>query len=166
MIKFIIHLKDNDLIEIKNPKTLFEVKNGKSKLLNLEEYDLDNKLKKVSRVLFVLDCDLEENDRKCGGCEKTEQCLLKIENEFKKRDKEVEHFLFDKNLEEFILNSLDEKSRTCLNDLKDCFNLEDRSKHKKALVCVYKGIYPEKPFDFNHPNFDELRKKILWLLRS
>ncbi|MEO1958175.1 MAG: hypothetical protein ABGX23_01340 [Nautiliaceae bacterium] len=70
-------------------------------------------------------------------------------------------FLFDNNLEAFLLSTIDENSKSCFETLKSCLELKEKTKHQKALICIRKGLYPKSPFDFSHPNFNRLKKKVI-----
>jgi hypothetical protein len=164
LVGFLNHLKKEGL-NIDNPLSFIEVKKTKSKLLDKNSYKFD-KLKKIKKALFLVDCDFERDDKRCGGCENSRRCLEELIEEFAKRGIECDYFLFDNNLEAFLLSTVDNNSKICFEDLKSCLELEEKAKHQKALICIYKGLYPKSPFDFSHPNFDELKKKIFWLFKE
>jgi len=170
ILKFIIHLKKEKKINEEeigdNPEDLFLIAKNKSSILTYES-DFYKKtkqfLKKVNKLLFILDCDFEKDDNKCGGCDKTINCLKIL---FKKLEEdgidiEKDYFLFDNNLEKFILNSLDYNNSKCFEKFRECLSLKEVSKHQKVLVCVYKGLYPKKPYDFSNKVFRELEQKLI-----
>jgi len=164
ILKFIIHLKKKGKIkeiDESKPEDLFLIAKSKSNILTYESnfYKLTKQfLKRAKKLLFILDCDFEKDDNKCGGCNKTINCLKILFEKLEEDgiDIEKDYFLFDNNLEKFILNSLDYENKKCFERFRECLSLKEVSRHQKVLVCVYKGLYPKKPYDFSNEVFREL----------
>jgi len=169
--KFIIslmnHLKREKIINFdKNINQYFIIKNGKSKLLDISSYsDMEKQIKVgiISKLLFLLDCDYIEDDINCNGCENSEKC---IKNLIKKLNVESKYFLFNKNLNFFILNSLSDDIKKCFEEFQNCHNIDDFNKNRKVLTSIYRDLYPKKPYDFSNSIFDELKNKLIWLFKG
>ena len=77
---------------------------------------------------------------------------------------EVDYYIFNKNLDYFIIETLDNKENFI--GCEECFELKELNKNRKILTCIYKTLYPRKPFDFSHPNFDTLKTKLKNLFKE
>jgi len=140
---------------------------GKSKLLdsNSIEYKKTTKQigKKIKKVVFVFDCDFEKDDNNCGGCEKSKICFDELKNKLS-WDCEIELFLFDRNLDYFLMETI--KNKECFeyfDSLINCLGLENIKKNKKPIANLYRSLYPYPQFDFNHKMFEKLKKKLKYL---
>lgn len=135
---------------------------SKPELLKVKNYIATTdriKNKKTKKVLFILDADFNE-DGKCNGLEKTQKCIEDLINQLN-WNAEVGYFIFDKNLDDFIIKTLDNKSD--FEACEQCFELKKANKNRKILTCIYRKLYPEKPYDFSHKNFDPLKEKLIQL---
>jgi uncharacterized protein YutE (UPF0331/DUF86 family) len=157
--------KSGDIIGFENFDSIVKIMGGKSNLLNKDSYETINKQigKQISKVLFIFDCDFEEDDKSCGGLEKSKKVIedLIIELYWKI---EVDYYIFNKNLDYFIIDTLDKKENFL--GCEECFKLKELNKNRKILTCIYKSLYPKKPFDFSHENFDELKEKLKNLFKE
>jgi hypothetical protein len=137
--------------------------NGKSHLLKTSTYD-DNLLnqeigKNVEKVLFIFDADFEEDNKKDGGLEKSKIAIESLIKELNWNVK-TDYYIFDKNLDDFIIKTLDEKQQKCFYNFDECLDIEVKNKNKKISTCIYKKLYPQDPYDFSHSNFDTLKQKL------
>ena len=168
--QLIVDLKNNGLIENNINPNQYTIKfENKQNILNINSQQHKNfqpQLPKQEKILILMDCDFKKDDKKCGGCKNSIKCLKEVIDYLNKYDIQTDYFLFDNNLEKFILDSLDEKNKKCFNDLKRCLNLKEKSKHQKSLICAYKGLYPNKPYDFSHKNFDKIKQKLINLFKK
>jgi len=132
---------------------------GKINLLNEENYKSINKSigKQIKKVLFVFDCDFQEDDKVCGGLENSIKSIEELISKLS-WNIEVNYYIFDKNLDYFIIDTLDKKDDFL--GCEECFNLKKLNKNRKILTCIYKSLYPKAPFDFSHENFNELKQKL------
>lgn len=157
--QFTKHLELSD----KPDKYFFRLKGvgGKSILLKSETYkdklDLQVQSSQVEKVLFIFDADFQDDDKKCGGLEKSKQCIDKLIQDLN-WDITVDYYIFDKNLDDFILNTLPNKQN--FQSCEECFELKKINKNRKILTCIYSKLYPQKPYDFSHKNFDKLKQKL------
>jgi len=160
------HLKKEEVIpsNIVNFDSYIQSMKGKSNLLDSEKYlTIEKQIgKKIDKVLFIFDCDYIEDDNRCGGLEKSKEC---IENLIKQLDWsiEVDYYIFNKNLDYFIIDTLDKKDN--FEDCESCFRLKELNKNRKILTCIYKTLYPKKPYDFSHKNFNDIKKKLVNLFK-
>jgi hypothetical protein len=138
---------------------------GKSKLLDSSKYKLLNKQigTKIKKVIFVFDCDFEDDDKNCGNFENSKKCIEKLIQELN-WNIEIDYYIFNKNLDYFIIETL-EQSENFLSCEK-CFELKKLNKNRKILTCIYQKLYPKKPYDFLHPNFNKLKDKLINLFKE
>jgi hypothetical protein len=150
--------------------------NGKSLLLNkdLEVYSiLAKKIEDgfVQKVLFILDVDDFENDQSLCG---TENTISKIETLQKDLDiKEISDYYLACDpitkkgyFESLLLSTVDAKVKKCYEDFRECSKLNSKAVDKNILTELHNLTKPDKPYDFNHPNFDELKQKLLNLFKE
>jgi hypothetical protein len=151
--------KSEKIVGFENFDSTIKAMGGKSTLLDKDSYQTINKQigKQITKVLFIFDCDFQEDDKVCGGLENSKKAIsdLIVQLDWKI---DIDYYIFDKNLDYFIIETLDNKNN--LLGCEECFELKKLNKNRKILTCIYKSLYPKKPFDFNHPNFDELKQKL------
>jgi len=157
--------KDNEIIGVENFDSFIKVMGGKSKLLEVESYKTTNKRvgKNIQKVLFVFDCDFEEDDKLSGGIENSIKAIEELIDNLDWKI-EVSYYIFNKNLDYFIIDTLDKKDN--FSACEECFNLKELNKNRKILTCIYKSLYPKAPFDFSHENFNELKQKLKTLFKE
>jgi hypothetical protein len=119
----------------------------------------------VSKVLFVVDADYGENDKTYGGFENTKG---ELDNIIKKLAIEGISDIYitcdpdskDGYLESLILSSIPQEQKKCIESFLECSEFKSKDNHKAILNQIYKSAYPKAPYDFSHPNFDELKQKL------
>jgi hypothetical protein len=121
-----------------------------------DEIEKDNIL---SSILIVIDADekYDEYDAK----------LNKLIEDLSFDSIEVDYYIMcddDKtgNLESFLLSILDDEQKLCIKQFRECY------KYDLSDKWAYKTFYKHKkhPFDFNHPNFNELKQKLQTLFEG
>jgi len=145
-------------------KSNFFKQNNKSyKKLKLEIYD-----NKVDKILFIIDSDYEKDNKIYGGYENSLREIKLIQKELNIENISDTFIAYDKNsntkegyLESLILSSLDNQQRECIESfLNKCPEFKGRDNHKSIFNMIYKNAYPKAPYNFEHRNFDELKKKL------
>ena len=63
-------------------------------------------------------------------------------------------------LESFILSTIPEQQKTCIERFLDCSQFKSKENHKAILNQIYKMAYPNEPYDFKYPHFDELKTQL------
>jgi hypothetical protein len=132
---------------------------------NYKELLLDIKREAIAKVLFVVDADYVENDSVHGSYENCVNELTKIKEALGIEDICDIYITCDPEtkdgyLESLILSSIPEKEKKCIEDFLDCSEFKSKENHKAILNQIYKLAYPNAPFDFSHPNFNELKLKL------
>ncbi len=157
--------KSNEITGFENFDSIIKVMGGKSKLLNKENYTTTNKRigKDIQKILFVFDCDFSEDDKNCGGLEASQKAIEELIQILDWKI-DIDYYIFNKNLDYFIIDTLDKKDDFL--GCEECFNLKKLNKNRKILTCIYKSLYPKKPFDFSHQNFNELKQKLKNLFKE
>ncbi|MGB3751655.1 MAG: hypothetical protein WA945_08800 [Arcobacteraceae bacterium] len=163
IISVFLFLKQNKLVIFEsnaNFDNYITIMGNKSKLLNIDSYRDKSPIitKKGTKVLFVFDCDLETDDKKCGGMEKSEECLEKLKKELN-WNIPIDHYIFNQNLDYFIAETIDKEH--CLPQIEKCLDLNTLKPNRKPLAALYGIIYPKAPYNLDHPNFDDLKQKLI-----
>jgi len=133
---------------------------------NYKELLLDIKREAIKKVLFVIDADYSENDSIYGGFENTKNEIEKIFRELKIEQISDLYITCDPQnrsgyLESLILSTIPDEQKKCIEYFLDCSNFKSKENHKAILNQIYKIAYPQAPFNFSHPNFDELKGKLM-----
>jgi len=171
----LIKLLIEDLILDKN-KVKFIGMGAKSnffKLNNLEYKNIiiDIKREDISRILFIIDADYQENDSKYGGYKNTKRELEKIIKDLNLQNCSDIYITCNPNtksgyLESLILSSISKEQKECIESFLDCNEFKSRENHKAILNQIYKIAYPKAPYNFEHPNFNELKQKLIELFEE
>jgi len=166
----ISHLKkENKIANIENIDTYIEKMGGKSKLLDKNSYakltmQIENG--KKTKALFIFDADFKEDDKKCGGLENSTKCIKNLIKELNWNIK-IDYYIFDKNLDYFLMNTIENnKCSNKFNELINCLEIEKIKPNKKPIANLYKALYPNKPYDFSHKNFDKIKQKLINLFKK
>jgi hypothetical protein len=159
--KLLIHLKVKDKSYSFNQH--LQSTGGKSHLLKTTTYDNNNLNqeigKSVKKVLFIFDADFEEDNNNNGGLEKSNNAIKKLIQDLN-WNIPTDYYIFDNNLDDFIIKTLDKEQQKCFKKFDKCLKIEIKNKNKKISTCIYKKLYPQKPYDFSHQNFTELKAKL------
>ncbi|NYT27791.1 MAG: hypothetical protein H0A76_07770 [Candidatus Thiodubiliella endoseptemdiera] len=136
---------------------------GKSYLLKKGTYE-ENKLndevgKTVNEVLFIFDADFIEDDKQSNGLEKSKERIEQLIKDLN-WDIDTDYYIFDKNLDDFIVKTLSKEQQNCFKEFDECLNIQGKNKNKKISTCIYKKLYPQAPYDFLHENFKPLTEKL------
>ncbi|MDO8454298.1 MAG: hypothetical protein Q7S59_06990 [Sulfurimonas sp.] len=119
----------------------------------------------ISKILFVVDADYEANDSVSGGFENTKNELNNVLIKLSLSDIADIYVTCnpqtkDGYLESLILSTIPIKQKKCIETFLDCSEFKSKENHKSVLNEIYKKAYPNAPYDFSHPNFDELKQKL------
>jgi hypothetical protein len=169
LLRFFIKNKEIDLGSNNNFDDFIEVMGNKSKLLNHSNYiNISKQInKKIKKVLFIFDCDFEEDNLKCNGMEKSEECfdslLTGLKWDITINKKEHLH-IFNRNLDYFISETIGKEH--CLQQIEQCLKLNTLKPNRKPLASLYAIMYPKAPYNFEHPNFNELKTKLINLFKE
>ena len=139
------HLKQENLIKFEDSfQSVIEHKQGKTNLLNKDKYaSLTTQINssKISKVLFVFDSDFYEDNNQCNNLENSKKCIEELIEQLKWRIK-PEYYIFDKNLDYFIIETLEKKGNFL--QCEECFDLKKLNKNRKILTCIYQNLYPSR----------------------
>lgn len=122
----------------------------------------------VKKVLFIVDADDEKNDKVYGGTENTRRELQAFIKELSIEAISRIYIMCDPEtqtgyLESFILSSIPEQQRSCIEQFLSCSQFKSKENHKAILHQIYNLAYPDAPYDFAHPNFDHLKAELTQL---
>jgi hypothetical protein len=163
IISLFLFLKKNGQITFEsnaNFDDFITIMGNKSKLLNVDSYIDKSPIikKKGKKVLFLFDCDLDTDDKKCGGIEKSEECFTKLKNELD-WNIPIDYYIFNRNLDYFIAETIEKEH--CLLQIERCLDLNVLKPNRKPLAALYGIMYPKAPYNLEHTNFDVLREKLI-----
>ena len=164
-----------DFIEKVFPNILrekFDIKvfDGKDNIFKYNYYDeieqnVENEI--IEKILILIDADDPKDECPIRGYEESENKLKElIENlDF---GIDINYFIFsDENknsgyLETFLLSVLSDEQKRCVADFRECFEYDLSDKF------VFNTFYKQNrhPFDYSHPNFNELKEKLLNLFEG
>ncbi|MFK5971029.1 MAG: hypothetical protein QM487_13055 [Candidatus Marithrix sp.] len=164
-------LRDLNLGDKSKLPSYFEIMGGKSPLLDFEQrkYNKLNgqiELNKITKVLFIFDCDLEEDDKKCGGIEKSEQCFNRLKEKLN-WNIDIDYYIFNRNLDYFLVDTITPETRQqCFTDFEECIDLKKIKPNRKPIANLYRDLYPQNPYDFSHKKFNTLKQKLINLFNE
>jgi len=152
-----------DFYMMDNKSNFFKPENKKYREL-LPKIQADQ----VERVLFVIDADCFEKDKKYGGVENTQRELNLI---IQKLDITSISKVFINGdpktkigyLESLILATIPAEQRVCIEEFLNCSQFQSKENHKAIVKQIYNIAYPSKPCDFEHQYFNVLKNKLRWL---
>jgi len=155
------------LTELEITKDRYNIKifNGKDNIFKLScpLYDeIENELDIINKIFIVVDADDPKDKSPIRGYEETQKHLKSLIKDLE-FDVFIDYFIFsdkDKNrgfLETFLLSVIEDEQQECIENFKECYEYDLSDKF------VYNTFYKQKkyPFDFSHPNFDELKQKLI-----
>ncbi len=130
---------------MRSKSCFFELENK-----NYKELKIYIDCEKVNKILFVVDADYEPNDKKYGGYQNTKNALKNIIEELGFTDYSDIYIVCDPEtkegyLESFILSTIPEKHKNCLQDFLSCSEFKSKDNDKSILNQIYKIAYPNKP---------------------
>jgi len=140
---------------------------------NINYENLLLEIEEIDKILFIIDSDYE-TEKKYGGYENTLREINKIQIELNIDNISDNFIAYDKNtetkegyLESLILSSLTDEQDNCIKSfLEKCPEFKGKNSHKSIFNVIYKNAYPNKPFNFEHEHFDELKEKLSDLFSS
>jgi hypothetical protein len=157
-------------LNIEKTKYEFKIFEGKDNIFKLSHFlydEIEKELDIVEKIFIAVDADDPKDECPIRGYKKTEEKLKElIEN--LAFELPIDYFIFsDKNretgyLESFLLSVLDNEQQECIEQFRDCYQYELNDK------WVFNSFYKQKkyPFDYNHPNFNELKQKLTNLFKE
>lgn len=158
-----------DFLQISYCDDNFIVTGNKQNLLNkkIVEYkvlkqEVQNDI--VFKVLFLVDADFIKDD-KTHGYENTQKRVVQLRKDLNIVEISDYYLLCDLDskegyLESLLLSTVSDEVKRCFDELLECKELKDKHNHKNILEEFYRISKPDTPYDFKHPNFNELKQKL------
>lgn len=161
--EFLKSLLETYTLPIKNVS--FQEFEGKDNIFNVAHKNyayLEQEIKagKIDKILIVMDADNDKDPNPYRGFDASK---AKIEETIDNLGFTipVDYYMMcdenkEGNLESFLLSVLDDEQKKCIESFRNCFQYELTDK------WVYYSFYKHNkhPFDFSHPNFDDLKSKL------
>ena len=162
------HLKfnvtDNSFIVMGNKSYLLDDKSaGYCTLLN------QVKLNIVTKLLFIVDADDVKDNATSGGFINTQQKIGDLITSLNIAGISDYFIACDPNtktgyFESLLLSTVDKELKKCYEEFLNCSKLTAKDNQKTIMEELHRLTKPDKPYDFSHPNFDELKRKLKNLL--
>jgi hypothetical protein len=155
---FLNHLdiKDPSIIQMGGKSALLDSNNKHYKTLGEQI-----RTQKIKKILFIFDCDFENDDNTCGGMEKSHECFETLKQTLNWQIP-TDVYIFERNLDYFLIETIRDKAcYEYFDNLVTCLEVESVKPNKKPIANLYRDLYPYPKFDFNHPNFDDLKSKLI-----
>jgi len=157
-------------IEIEASDDDFIVMGNKSNLLNpnyIGYKNLNNEIanKIVAKLLFIIDSDDENSDALSGGYQNTTEKIIDLQEKLEVKEMSDYYIACDPEtqkgyFESLLLSTVEEDIKRCYIDFLKCSNLESKDNQKTIMEELHRLTKLDKPYDFTHPHFDELKTKL------
>ena len=170
-VKSILNFLD---IEFKEEHFIFT--NGKSFLLDKSTPKYKTLLEHIENgfvreILFIVDVDNVENDQSLCGMENTVSKIESLQLDLGVKGIS-DYFLACDPItqkgyfESLLLSTVDKEVIKCYEDFRNCSALNSKAVDKNILTELHNLTKPEKPYDFEHPHFEELKTKLKNLFKE
>ncbi|HEY8038124.1 MAG TPA: hypothetical protein VIF37_21325 [Methylobacter sp.] len=120
----------------------------------------------IKKILLIADADYIENDAKYGGYQNTQTALNAIVEQLGLKEISFAFVMCDPAtntgyLESFILSTIPDAQRNCIECFLNCSNFKSKENHKAILNQIYNIAYPDAPYDFEHKHFEPLKTALV-----
>ena len=178
MVVFIVEgITDKEFFEdflnsLNIEKNRYEFRNfkGKDNIFNLNHkyYDkIEDEVDIIDKLFIAVDADDPKDECPIRGYKQTEEKLKELIKNLA-LDLPIDYFIFSDEekekgyLESFLLSVLEKEQKECIEEFKNCYKYELSDK------WVFNTFYKQKkyPFDYNHPNFNKLKQKLINLFKE
>jgi hypothetical protein len=129
----------------------------------------DLKAGRIQKVLFIVDSDNAKDNPDIGGYTNTSVAIQKLISDLSMTHN-ANYFIAcnpkskEGNIEDLVVSTLTTEQEKCITSFLYCSKLENND--GKRLLGIYNYGYPEEPYDFTHPNFDELKQNLQNLFKG
>ncbi len=152
-----IKVTDENFYELGNKSNFFKKDHNAYKIIK------DNP--RISKILFVLDVDYEKNDRHSGGYTNTKNRINKIINQLGLNSISDYYLVCDPNTKEgyfesLLLSCISDELKKCYNEFMQCSGYNGKENQKTIITKLHELASPEKPYDYNHKNFNDIKEKL------
>ena len=161
--EFNIEVNDENFYEMGDKSTFFKEENKVYKLIKNNP--------KISKILFVLDADYKTSDAKYGGYDNCEREITKIREELGLKDKSDYCITCNPNtkdgyFETLFFSCVSDELKKCYDEFIKCSGFKEKENYKTIMTKLHELASPSKPYDFNHPNFEDIRSKLKNLFKD
>ena len=148
---------DNNFYKMTNKSSFYDPEHKVYKTL---KQNIENG--KISKVLFILDADYEDDQKTTGGKAKTISSLESIISQLSLTCEYEIFVVCEPSLDEgyfetLLLSSVDTKIKECYEEFNICTGLNKEEDVKKTMGKLYQLTSPKKPYSYEHENFTPLK---------
>lgn len=65
--------------------------------------------------------------------------------------------------ESLLLSCVSDELKNCYDDFLKCSLFDGKENHKTIITKLHELASPEKPYDYNHENFNKIKEKLIAL---
>lgn len=158
-----IQVTDENFYEMRDKSTFFKEEN--------EIYQLIKANSRISKMLFVLDADYKTNDSVYGGCDNAQREILKMIEKLGLSDRSDYYITCDPTtkdgyFETLFFSCVPDDLKNCYDAFMKCSGFNQKENYKTIMTKLHEMASPKKPYDFEHPNFNELKQKLKNLFKE
>ena len=161
--EFNIKVSDDNFYEMGDKSSFFKE--------NSSAYEYIKNNPRISKILFVLDADYEKNDSKYGGYDNCEREIIKIRNNLKLFDISDHCITCNPNtkdgyFETLFFSCVPDDLKKCYNEFMTCSGFKEKENYKTIMTKLHELSSPSKPYDYEHPNFEDIVEKLKNLFKE
>jgi len=158
-----IEINDENFYEMGDKSSFFKEDN-----IN---YNLLRNNPRISKILFVLDADYEKNDSKYGGYDNCEKEIKKVRRNLKLFDISDHCITCNPNtkdgyFETLFFSCVPDNLKKCYDEFMKCSGFKEKENYKTMMTKLHELASPNKPYDFDHPNFKDIKDKLIDLFKG
>lgn len=125
----------------------------------------------TKKILFIIDADDVRNNALYGGFENTEKELNNIIQKLGLQKISIVYIMHDPDtsdrtgyVESFLLSTIPKERKACIMQFLNCCGIElkegDKSVYQRIFDSKESLAHPFSPYNFEHPNYAELKSKL------
>ena len=158
-----LEVSDENFYEMGDKSTFFKEEN--------ETYKFIKSNPRISKILFVLDADYEKNDSKYGGYDNCEQEIKTVIENLGLKDKSNHCITCNPNtkdgyFETLFFSCVPDDLKKCYDGFMSCSGFKEKGNYKTIMTKLHELSSPSKPYDYEHPNFKDIKDKLTDLFKG
>ena len=158
-----IEVNDDDFYEMGDKSSFFKE--------DSPAYEYIKKNPRVSKILFVFDADYQSNDSKYGGYENSEREIKLVIENLELLNKSDYCITCNPNtkdgyFETLFFSCVPDDLKKCYEEFMKCSGFKEKENYKTIMTKLHEMASPRKPYDYEHPNFEDIKIKLKNLFKD